>query len=156
MPHGCSFCNLILAFNINFTVSNAFSSGLRSLNDCFCPGQEVSFECTVIGGGLTVWDGSAFMCQGEEITLLHQEFGTNAAIGECNNGETMISARGIRVVDTRYTSQLDVTLTPAVVGRTIICSSNDEIVGSTILGISTGELIYSFLFVTIILIFVLF
>ena len=122
-------------------MSNAVNSGLRSLNDCFCPGQDVSFECTVIGGELTLWHGNALMCQGGEITLLHNEFNTSAAMGECNSGETLISARGVRVVNNSYTSHLDVTLTPTAIGRDIACSSSDEVIDSTTLRMSTGDYI---------------
>ena len=95
----------------------------------------------MIGGELTLWDGNALMCQGREITLLHNEFNTNAAMGECNSGETMITARGVQVVNNSYTSRLDVTLTPTVIGRDIACSSSDGIIDSTTLRVSTGNII---------------
>lgn len=129
--------SLWLILFIPWTTINGLSTGLQSLNDCYCPGQVVSFECTIIGGELTSWEGSALMCQGREITLLHREFNTSTAMGECNSGETMISARSVRVTNNSYTSRLDVTLTPAVIGRDISCSSSDGIIDSTILRIST-------------------
>jgi hypothetical protein len=101
-----------------------------SLSDeCICPGDTVTYECTVIGnyGGFTVWVGDFFRCSSgrQVIELRHhqlmniQEGGVpNARI--CNNGS--IAGRLIRVENGRFTSQLNVTLTSDIVGRSIECA----------------------------------
>ena len=71
-------------------------------------------------GGATVWSGTAFDCPNNEITLLHSVFKSgHRAFGICNNGA--ILAWSLQVVDSYYTSQLKVTLTSDVVGKTIMC-----------------------------------
>ena len=86
-------------------------------------GQNVTFECNVVGQGFTVWAGSAFNCTGNEITLRHAQFVDDTAVGECNSGN--IVGRGIRVDGNIYTSHLNVTLTLEVIGKTVNCSYDD-------------------------------
>ena len=69
-----------------------------------------------------MWAGSAFI-QGSDITLRHAEFADKTAVGECNNGG--IVGRGIRANESIYTSHLNVTLTPEVIGKTVSCSFDD-------------------------------
>ena len=86
----------------------------------------VTYECTVMGShfGNTVLAGSAFNCSLDEITLQHLQFPENAH-GECNNG--YILGKSIRVVDGRYyTSQLNVTISSDLVGKSIICFYDDN------------------------------
>ena len=78
------------------------------------------YECTVTGGIFTVWGGSAFECAGNEITLSNSEFGSvppPAAV--CNSGN--IIGRGITQQNNCYTSQLNVTLSEGLIGRTVTC-----------------------------------
>ena len=71
-------------------------------------------------GGATAWSGSAFDCPNNEITLLHSLFKSgHGAIGVCNNGA--IVAQSLGVENSYYTSQLTVTLTSGVIGKTIMC-----------------------------------
>ena len=70
-----------------------------------------------------MWAGSAFMCQGSEITLRNAQFLDNTAVGECNNGD--IVGRGIQVKGNVYTSRLNVTLATEVIGKTVNCSFDD-------------------------------
>ena len=79
------------------------------------------------------------MCQGGEISLKHVTL--TEAIGECNNGG--IIANGIEVVNNHYTSRLNVTLSPGLVGTTVTCSvdtPSDLIpIGNDTLSASTSE-----------------
>ena len=113
--------------------------------DCVCPGDIVTYECTVTGGRgeTTVWKGGAFHCPSNkhEIVLLHSRFTSESedeAFGECNDGA--IVGRGLRVENNSYTSQLNVTLTSDLAGESIECVHDDGInitkVGS--LNIPTG------------------
>ena len=58
------------------------------LSECVCPGRELRLQCTVMGGGTTVWRGTAFDCleQSDEIVLRRFHFESGRATGECNNG----------------------------------------------------------------------
>ena len=61
------------------------------MNGCACHGYTLTFECTVGGEGVTVWQGTAFDCRHSFnaiiIVLLHSHFirptGTTST---CNNG----------------------------------------------------------------------
>ena len=71
-------------------------------------------------GGATIWMGTAFDCPNNEITLLHSLFKlSHGSYGYCNN--RAIVATSLAVEDSHYTSQLNVTLTYDVIGKTITC-----------------------------------
>ena len=98
--------------------------GLRlvSTSGCGCFGETLVYECTVMGepGGATVWTGSAFDCRSNEITLLHRLFTHSSGTSrECNNGS--IVGRSLSVEGNLYTSQLNVTVTHDLAGKTILC-----------------------------------
>ena len=92
-----------------------------------CPGYTLIYECTVIGEhfGATVWGGSAFSCQGlgDEIILLHHLF-PESALGECNHGS--MAGYSIRIDNGSYfTSQLNVTVSSDMIGKSITCFYDD-------------------------------
>ena len=97
------------------------------MNGCVDPGDTLTYECTVMGGVATIWAGSASDCplSGNEIVLLHNRFVHSEISVSCNNGS--IVARGLYVdhENNNYTSQLNVTVTPGTVGKTIICKSDN-------------------------------
>ena len=114
----------------------ANDTGITTLTDydCGCPGQNASYICTVVGGLITVWAGTAFSCAGRnEITLRHNSF--ERAIGECNFGA--IVGYSVANVEDCYTSRLDVALSADLQGQTITCSVDDGISGVTPLGTET-------------------
>ena len=98
---------------------------------CICPGDELVFECTVIGGSATVWRGTPdfFGCStsdtlNQEIVLRHSRHNQGiVTIGTCNNGS--IVGRIIRAENDNYTSQLNVTFTSDLRGVTIECIHDD-------------------------------
>ena len=95
---------------------------------CPCPGDVLTYECTVVGGGVTVWKGSAFdnRCgkSGNELVLLHDRYhGVSGDYKFCEDGS--IEARGVRVENSSYTSQLNVTLTSNITGKSIECAHDD-------------------------------
>lgn len=86
----------------------------------------MTYECTVVGGQLTVWTGNAFICpsDNDEVALLHSRF--NSAYGtnrSCNNGT--IVGQSLSVEGNNYTSQLNITVTPDIAGKTVMCSSDN-------------------------------
>ena len=95
-------CQFVLVYTV--------SGQLLVLNKCVCPGHELRLECTAIGGGVTVWRGSAFDCDehANEIQLRHSQFQNRTAmkVNVCNN-KTIINFRRVNL---NFTSQLIVQL----------------------------------------------
>ena len=90
----------------------------------------MTYECTAIGSplGTTVWRGTAFDCTSGEISLLHRAYAETSvlrAYGECNNG--LITAKSLSVADSMcYTSQLNITISNNVIGKSIECHYDDS------------------------------
>ena len=73
-------------------------------------------------GGATIWKGTAFDCplNDHELVLLHSRFtSANGAFGVCNNGA--IVARSLSVEGNNFTSQLSITVSLDIAGKTIMC-----------------------------------
>ena len=85
------------------------------------------YNCTVIGGGATLWSGTAFDCATNEndIILRHNEFNSSTS-GECNQGD--ITAQSVRVQDNRFISQLNVTVSNELNNKTVKCSTTNSMV----------------------------
>jgi hypothetical protein len=113
---------------------------------CLCPGATVhnlTYECTTVGPGTTLWRGTAFNCSinGHEISLRHTSFKTpDGAFDQCNNGN--ITGHSLRVEGDHYTSQIHVLFTPDLLGRTIECIYNNltsyQLIGNSTIVIITG------------------
>ena len=92
------------------------------ISGCVCPGDILTYECTVMGAGATVWTGIAFNCPWfrNEIVLLHNHFiSANRISIICNNGAIVVG--GLSIEGNNYTSQLNVTVTPDIAGKMITC-----------------------------------
>ena len=123
---------------------------LKNINDSVCPGDILTFECTVFGGVSTVYKfkSSAFdsiMCNIEDIVLIHSRFNSSASSGDsqsrsCTIGNRNVALHGqsVRNVNGSYTSQLKITLFSSLYGSTIDCvhdnGSKEISVGSYPLG----------------------
>ena len=95
---------------------------LKSDGDCGCPGRTLTFECTVMTGVGTIWRGSAFNCSNSsgsnnEIILFDGSHGSEP-VTWCNG---TIVGQVVEVQNGSYTSQVDVTLTSDVIGKSIEC-----------------------------------
>ena len=127
-------------------VSGQFQEGhLRRLmskeNECLCPGDVISYECTVVGNSAVnvVWKGSALMCSStnNEIILPLHDRNNTSLIGRrgyyktCNNGTISASITAIDENGT-YTSQLIVNSTPGIIGKTIECAYDDGATETTV------------------------
>ena len=95
---------------------------------CLCPGESLTYECTVLGEhwGATVWTGNTFNCTSREISLLHWRYeSTEGAYGECGD----IMGHSLRVNITMdssnpieyYVSQVTFPVTSNTAGRIIEC-----------------------------------
>ena len=94
---------------------------------CVCPGDTLSYECTVTGmlSAVTIWSGSALNnCIFNEIVLLHNHFNTGTYNRICSNNGAIV-VRGLSVEGNIYTSQLNITVTPDIAEKTIECGSDN-------------------------------
>ena len=111
---------------------------------CICSQASVvnlTYECTTIGPGSTLWKGSAFNCaeNGNEVTLSHSLFSRGNTV-QCNNGNIM--GRSLSVKNNSYTSQLHVIFNASLLGQSIQCAHfnlySEEIIGNSTIAIITG------------------
>ena len=89
---------------------------------CACPGDSLTYTCTVVGGVATVWRS---ICYGiSAIALLHAQFGGGSAVSDCDGGS--IVGRGVSVVndtgDPCYISELSFNASSDLNGRIVECS----------------------------------
>ena len=85
----------------------------------------LTYNCTVVGGGATLWSGTAFNCSTNEIILRHNQFNDGTS-KECNQGA--IIAQSIGVQDTCFTSQLCIIVSTALNNQTVKCSRINSMV----------------------------
>jgi hypothetical protein len=133
MPIGSLFTECIGNGNQVLVQLNSSSCGV-------CAGQQLLYECTVVGPGTTVWEGSVFRCAGGSILLSHSQFSSGTS-DVCNNGA--IVGRSLSVVDNNcYSSQLSITTDTTMDGETVQCvynnRSSDIIIGTRTIDIITG------------------
>ena len=79
---------------------------LIKTSDCVCPGQNVTYECTIVDGWFTVWRWSRTDINDCEIILYHLHYGDyqlQPACGMVAQGMIMIGVNA-----TGYTSQLSI------------------------------------------------
>ena len=127
--------SIIMPFTM-FAVNNQLKS--LSSTGCVCPDDVLSFTCTAVGSGSTIWNGTAFECTGNEIILRHSAFnGMDGISGECNN--RAIIARSLSVDDMSYTSQLNVTVSDGIHNKSVACYV--RVANGTILPIGSSPLI---------------
>ena len=113
---------------------------------CTCVGDRLIYNCCAMEGIATLWRGAAFDCpmDDSEITLHHGQFASNQEIGICNNGD--IVARGIRVINDCYTSQLNMTVRESFNNKTVQCaftsSEGTRTIGESVLSVASGNTQY--------------
>ena len=106
---------------MTFTATNELASPPDT--GCACTGSVLTYTCTAVGTGNTLWTGTAFDCATNGIILRHERFTqSGGAVGECNGGP--IQGRSIRVENNCYTSQIDVMVSDAFNNKTIQCIHN--------------------------------
>lgn len=88
-----------------------------------------------------MWQGSIFDCENDEILLRHNSF-DDPAVRECNHGA--ITAHSISATNDYYTSQLNITVSQDMSGKSIICvynnGFNETDTGRKVLTLTTGIL----------------
>ena len=133
--------NLHLYYNYALILANDILQSPPNVS-CACPGEVLTFICIINEAGITLWTGSAFSCNSNDIILLHhsQFSEPGGTSGSCNNGS--ISGRSIGVTNGCYSSELDVTVSPDFNGRTILCNHDgitQRTIGASTLNVVTGK-----------------
>ena len=123
-------------------------SNFLAKESCICPEAMVhnlTYECTTVGPGTTIWRGTAFNCtaRGHAIALRHSLFSTpQGAHGQCNNGN--ITGHSLSKDSGNFTSEIHVLFNPNLLGRTIECIHNNitsyEIIGNSTIVSTTGTI----------------
>ena len=102
------------------------------VSDCVCSGYNVTYECTTIGPGSTVWVlGNSSEC---EILLRHSQFASHTAVGQCMSGAVV--GRGLQAAGSIYISQFSVLVGTHLDGRTVQCKYDDG-ASQTVIGTNT-------------------
>ena len=144
----CSSClNLIMHANKTSNNCPSVTGQLVALDECTCPGHELRFQCTVMGGGFTIWRGTALNgCSNNRIQLRHTQFEDGLAVGQCNNGA--ITGHGLRRVGLNFTSELAIhldTLSNDYEGRVVECvyvnTSHITTIGTYVITLKRGIII---------------
>ena len=110
---------------------------------CACVGMALTYTCTAVGRGSTLWTGTAFDCSKNWINLRHSLFNDSArgATGDCSGGALV--GQSIGVTDNCYTSQLHVRVAADMDNETINCDHRPgtEInnIGQSTLTVMTGK-----------------
>ena len=91
---------------------------------CACPGDSLTYTCTVVGGIVTLWIS---------IALIHSQFGDGTPTGECDVGS--IRGRGVSVVNDTgvncYISELSFNASSDLNGKTVECiRDGTDIIGT--------------------------
>ena len=128
--------NLIIFFC--FTATNEFEFVPAPNVQCACSGDVLTYTCTNVGDGITLWEGTAFQCPANGIVLRHNLF-MNGITQTCNDGN--IIGQSVQVDNNRYTSQLKVTVTSNFIlnNKWISCLHNSiNVTGNSTLMILQG------------------
>ena len=100
----------------------------------------LTYVCTIVGDGSTLWEGTAFDCPENGILLRHNLFNSTGGVTRiCNRGA--IVGRSVRVDNGCYTSQLNIRVTGdfALNNKSIRCVHNAvEVIGTSTLMILQG------------------
>ena len=136
---GYRFCiSRTKLYSIHCLEGLAAENGLRVTADCICPEQNITYECTAVGGSHTVWSGSVIP-NNCTVALPHTQFFNRPV--PCMGG---VVGRGIEISGNCYTSQLTVPVTPNLDGRNVSCSVDNvmdvPIIDTLIINITRGKL----------------
>ena len=102
---------------------------------CICPGEVISYRCTVLdnGVGVTTWSGTAvdaaftqYNCDGSiDFHLVHSRFDDPGSVSvACGGGAVVAQSVGVMLSspDNCYISEFTVTTFPGLDGTVIECS----------------------------------
>ena len=141
----CNCQSFIHAIHNNYCLHASSATGqLVALDECTCPGHQLRLQCTVMGGGFTIWRGTALSsCSNSRLQLRHTQFEDGLAVGQCNNGA--IIGHGLRRVGLNFPSELAIhldTLSNDYEGREVECvyvnTSHITTIGTYVITLKRG------------------
>ena len=86
---------------------------------CICPGRVITYNCVAPGGLATVWQGTAFNCTGNRISLLHSDQSGHSP--SCNGGAIRGQLTSFNPDNNSYSSELDVAARVGLHNKTVEC-----------------------------------
>jgi hypothetical protein len=130
---------LVLATHKSFTATGEFL--LPPNTGCVCAGSVLTYTCTAVGTGNTLWTGTAFDCAAKGIILRHERYTeSGGAAGDCSSGA--IHGQSIGVENNCYTSEIDVTVSATFNNKTIQCIHNSgtgiNTIGTSVITVFEG------------------
>ena len=108
--------------SVCYMYSTVLASASSTSQVVLCPGDVLTTECAIMGGGATVWQGTTFQCDRgnhREVILRHSQFRGSYDPIDCNNGAIVVQALGI--INSSYISQLNVTVSPELNNTAVEC-----------------------------------
>ena len=110
----------------------------------FCEhGTTIVLECSILGGGATVWQGNLFnQCQNhDDIVLRHSQFNsTGAMINITCDNNLSVSGYAVDVNENMYTSRLIIDFSKDLSGKTVECANQSKsIIGNYVITIEPGK-----------------
>ena len=119
------FCLLLINILVHLPGLSTHNSEivLRQVNSCTCPGQDLVFECTVVGDGGTYWQGRALQnCSGGRLLVRHSQF-DNGRNTTCGSTRPVVGLPFSRT-NNSYTTQLIIFASQDLNGTTIACATD--------------------------------
>ena len=106
---------------------------------CACPGEVLSFICTVVGGTTTIWKGTAFDCPsaGNQIILRHSLFNNSQNTETLLCTDRLLVGQPLNVTGDCYVSELNATVTDKVHNKTVQCFLNSDVAVPELIGTVT-------------------
>ena len=136
----CHSLSFLLAHAV---MSSTPMNSFMLINTCVCPrnGYNLTFQCTTIGPGNTIWTSSAFDCvdQSQEILLQHTLFSNPGGVNQrCGN----FTGHSLSVENnSSYTSQVSVPFSLELIGHSIQCfydNIHSHVVGNATISVTSG------------------
>ena len=96
-----------------------------------------------MGGGVTVWQGSALQTCQSGLLLRHTQIKDGTAFEDCNHGAIIVY--GVGEIGNHYTAQLNLTVRPEMNNTNVVCAHDNNnttaIVGNSTVIITMGMFI---------------
>ena len=143
--------NLLTAFTDLLISALVEAIQLQQSGSCDCSGCDaiIVLDCTVVGGGATIWQGTIFNeCQDRtDILLRHTQFSSGRVINVTCDNNLSISGQTIsgNSSTSMYTSRLIIGLHEDLSGRTVECANESKgIIESYMISLQPGNKLAKF------------
>jgi hypothetical protein len=139
-----SICGLAHAqeIPIHYLSHNNYYCNLVPPNaECACPGEVLSYTCTAVGPGSTVYTGSVFNCPSSQdrIVFRHSEF-QPGSVKRCTDGH--IAGQPLVASNDTFTSQLNVSVDAELNNGVVECGTLLTNIGTSAINVVSGKNVY--------------